>query len=72
MPIYEYDCPACKKSFEKLVFSSTVVACPDCGARDVVKKLSAFAFKSGGKFTPSSGASCSGCSSSSCSGCGGH
>jgi putative FmdB family regulatory protein len=41
MPIYEYHCPHCEQQFEKLVRSDTVVACPQCGATDVAKCVSA-------------------------------
>ncbi len=32
MPIYDYACRRCKHNFELLVISSTVPACPHCGA----------------------------------------
>jgi putative FmdB family regulatory protein len=41
MPIYEYHCSHCETQFEKLVRSDTVVACPQCGAHDVNKCVSA-------------------------------
>jgi len=41
MPIYQYACPHCQHSFEKLVRSDTVVACPQCGATDVDKCVTA-------------------------------
>jgi putative FmdB family regulatory protein len=71
MPIYEFSCAKCGHDFEELVFGSADdVTCPECGKADVKRKPSAFAFKSGSTFVPSSGSSgCSGCSSSSCSGC---
>ena len=43
MPIFEYECKACRSSFELLVRSDTVVACPSCESARVVKKLSLFA-----------------------------
>jgi putative FmdB family regulatory protein len=46
MPIYEYDCQSCKKTFEKLVKSMSSKdkpACPDCGSKQTSRKLSAFA-----------------------------
>ena len=62
MPLYEFQCSACDKEFEELVFGSIEdVRCPACDSGDVKKKMSVFAFKSGGKFTPSKGGSCSGC-----------
>ena len=46
MPIYEYHCNTCGKDFELLVRSSTDIECPECGNRDLNKKLSAFAIGS--------------------------
>jgi putative FmdB family regulatory protein len=44
MPIFEYQCAACGKEFEKLVRNSAVVPdCPACSSTDLRKKLSAFA-----------------------------
>jgi len=71
MPIYEFKCKKCGSEFEELVFGSAEgVACPKCESTEVERLMSAFAFKSGGKFTPSSGSSwCGSCHSSSCSSC---
>ena len=49
MPIYEYQCNACKKEFERLVFSGDDgkdIDCPECSSRDVRKKMSATSFMS--------------------------
>ena len=43
MPIFEYECTACRSSFELLVRSDTLIACPACESERVVKKLSLFA-----------------------------
>jgi putative FmdB family regulatory protein len=44
MPIYEYACMECEEHFDELVRSETqAVACPSCGAADVLKQMSAFA-----------------------------
>lgn len=76
MPIYEYACPHCSAEFEELVRNrDEVVECPECGADDVGRKLSVFAFKSTGSDRPSASSassSCGGCAKSSCSGCGHH
>ena len=51
MPLYEYVCESCQNDFEKLVrLSDPVPPCPECGAEDVKKKISASAFslKGGG------------------------
>jgi putative FmdB family regulatory protein len=45
MPIYEYRCRECEESFEKLVYASTVVACPACASGNVMRKLSVFRAK---------------------------
>jgi putative FmdB family regulatory protein len=66
MPIFEYDCFDCDKPFEKFVRSINTpiekVACPTCGGTRVLKKLSAFASKSGGNAGSSSGSSSGDCS----------
>jgi putative FmdB family regulatory protein len=43
MPIYEYQCDSCNTVFEKLVFQGDEdgIECPDCGAKNVKKLLSA-------------------------------
>jgi putative FmdB family regulatory protein len=44
MPIYEYACMECESHFEELVRNERqAVACPDCGAGNVLKQLSTFA-----------------------------
>ena len=43
MPIFEYECKACRSSFELLVRGDTLIACPACESERVVKKLSLFA-----------------------------
>ncbi len=43
MPIFEYECKDCNGSFELLMRSDTVVACPSCASSRVVRKLSIFA-----------------------------
>jgi putative FmdB family regulatory protein len=70
MPIYEFRCRKCEDEFEELVFGADEeVACPKCGATAVERKMSAFAFKSGEKFSSSGGSGCASCHSSSCSSC---
>ncbi len=77
MPIFEFHCDKCDKTFEKLVFGGDAeVECPFCGQPGVKKLMSACAFKVGSHgfmSTPSSSSSkssCSGCSATSCSTCG--
>ena len=41
MPIYEYRCEPCERTFETLVRSeSDVPHCPDCGGIDLAKQFS--------------------------------
>lgn len=49
MPIYEYTCPKCGKSFDKLVRSMSsvdAVACPACGTNETARNPSRFAVAS--------------------------
>ncbi len=44
MPLYEYHCPKCGHDFDELVRFSEVdkiPTCPNCGAEDTHKKISA-------------------------------
>jgi len=43
MPMYEYRCSACGAEFEMLVRSSTVPACPHCGATELARSVSRLA-----------------------------
>ena len=31
MPLYDFNCPKCNKTFELLIKASTVPICPECG-----------------------------------------
>jgi len=45
MPIYEYQCQACGKDFERLFFAGDdegQIACPHCGAKKCRRQMSAF------------------------------
>ena len=72
MPIYEYACMECEEHFEELVRSQEqVVTCPECGAANVLKQLSAFAVHGAAKkptFASGSGGG-GGCCGGGC-GCG--
>lgn len=35
MPVYVYNCPKCKNTFERLVDKSDKVRCPDCGGKAI-------------------------------------
>ncbi|HDY70722.1 MAG TPA: zinc ribbon domain-containing protein [Nitrospirae bacterium] len=57
MPLYEYQCLACNKSFsllQKVGATEKDTTCPHCGSRDLRKLFSTFSCCSG---TPSLGAS---------------
>jgi putative FmdB family regulatory protein len=46
MPIYEYSCARCGKTFEQLMSSAdrgSAVSCPHCRSKRVARLLSAFA-----------------------------
>ena len=47
MPIYEYQCQACKHQFEKLqkVSDKPLSICPDCQKPELKKMVSAAAFR---------------------------
>jgi putative FmdB family regulatory protein len=77
MPIYEYHCDRCKKTFESLVMGGKEPdQCGLCGAKGIHRVLSTCGFISkdaGGQTVSSSagGSSCAGCSSTACSACSG-
>ncbi len=51
MPIFEFDCRKCGKVFEELLslaeLEAGAVACPECGAAQVERRLSSFASSTG-------------------------
>jgi putative FmdB family regulatory protein len=63
MPIYEYACTPCGKTFEELVLRKSdeaEVRCPGCGSADVGRKMSRPAASrssgaGGGGFSPPAG-----------------
>lgn len=80
MPLYEYQCDACKIVFEELVFGEPgCVPCPKCGGKKTRKLLSRCRAKMHGfgpgfaddSFSgpPSRGGGCSSCSGGDCSSC---
>jgi putative FmdB family regulatory protein len=61
MPIYEYTCNNCKKNFsllQRVGSSEKDTVCPECGSRDVKKKISSFSCQ--GTFSMTSATSFSG------------
>jgi putative FmdB family regulatory protein len=67
MPIYEYACMECESHFEELVRNAEqAVACPECGAGNVLKQLSTFAVAGVSSQRASSGGGCCGGSCGSC------
>ncbi len=67
MPIYEYACMECESHFEELVRNAQqAVACPECGAGNVLKQLSTFAVAGVSSQKPSGGGGCCGGSCGSC------
>ena len=47
MPIYEYECRACRHGFESIqkLSEPPLVDCPECGEPELKKKISAVAFR---------------------------
>ncbi len=43
MPIYDYRCKDCNKTFDLLIRSDTVAACPECGSQQLEKLVSVLA-----------------------------
>lgn len=44
MPLFEYECKDCRKTFEVLVKNADdKISCPECGSKKVEKMLSHFA-----------------------------
>jgi putative FmdB family regulatory protein len=43
MPIYDYRCKECNKTFDLLVRADTVPACPECGSQQLEKLVSVLA-----------------------------
>ena len=75
MPIYEYQCDACKKEFEELVSGDEVLPCPHCGSRTTNKLMSrpCYHMAGGSGHDPSpagGGRACASCSGGHCATCG--
>ena len=78
MPIYEYACTACERTFEKRRMMSQADAeidCPACGSAETSRCLSTFAAfskGSGGSHAVAGGGGCEGCATGQCGSCGHH
>jgi putative FmdB family regulatory protein len=51
MPLYEFQCTECDRTFEELVRAAAAIAevkCPTCGSQHVRRQLSIFASKVSG------------------------
>lgn len=73
MPIFEYRCKDCGKTFEFLLRGKDIPACPQCGGTDLKKLMSAcFSNVRGGSNGGSGGGggSCGSCSGGACATCG--
>lgn len=67
MPIYEYNCRHCHKSFEELVLSAhEAIACPECASSEVERKLSVFSSPGGRKDESGIGGGGCGCTPATC------
>ena len=53
MPLYEYTCQSCGKSFETIVKHNEKPDCEFCGSKKVERQLSSFAAHVGGTEIPS-------------------
>ena len=71
MPIYEYQCKMCSRRFECLVSvgKDKDVVCPECGAQEPKKLISAFGIGGGSSRIKASTSGCTSCSTKSCSTC---
>jgi putative FmdB family regulatory protein len=61
MPLYEYRCDACGRTFEELRSSSeadAAIECPSCESRKTARKLSTFASGPGASGSAKGGSSC--------------
>ena len=61
MPLYEFQCTACNRTFEELVRAISVVVevkCPNCGSHQVRRKVSTFASKVSGGGASAAASSC--------------
>ncbi|MEO0075387.1 MAG: zinc ribbon domain-containing protein [candidate division WOR-3 bacterium] len=70
MPLYDFECLNCKKTFEDLIMhykKSQKICCPNCGSKNVKRLISLFGVAGTEKKVSSS--SCHNCSTKNCSSC---
>ena len=46
MPLYDYECKACRHIFETLVRTGSTPECPECHSQDLERQLSTFTMTS--------------------------
>ncbi|MDD4953006.1 MAG: zinc ribbon domain-containing protein [Desulfovibrionaceae bacterium] len=61
MPIYEYQCPDCGRTFEEIVLRNEAPKCPDCGGTRPARVLSASSSLSGRERAQTPGSTGHGC-----------
>jgi putative FmdB family regulatory protein len=66
MPLFEYECQACRRQFEYLTRDGKAPSCPSCQGVDLQKLLSVFAVSTGGSASapapfPASSGACGSC-----------
>lgn len=67
MPIYEYMCRDCHKSFEEIVLTKReAVTCPECSSGDVERQLSVFSSPGSRVEAAVTGGGCGGCPAGGC------
>lgn len=70
MPIYEFECGKCGKTFEEILLGpKEKVLCPYCASRRIRRLFSEFAVHGGRGSSGSSASACGSCSARSCSDC---
>ncbi len=72
MPLYEYKCAKCDKSFEILKRNNEKVVCPNCGGKALEKQFSVFASSSSSESTSGGGSIPPSSCGTGCCGMGGH
>ena len=63
MPLFEYRCRDCEKTFEEFVLGDAKPRCPSCEGRKIDKLLSVFAVGTGGGSKGSASEAPAGCGS---------